>query len=188
MGLEKVHFHSNPKERKESESEVTLLCLTFWDLTDCSLPGFYIHGIFQARILEWGAIAFSAWGMRVVSFRKRVNLCLLCCCESLTPVWPRDRRIMSVVPGIFAGVGPVGEWLPVLLYQIWSHKYILSGAGSFCAFVPLDFKLPFPPCYRGQLICGHFLWRRDWRCSDGKKSHSDYSGEFSCLCTSVEDR
>ena len=57
MGLEKVHFHSNPKERKESESEVTLLCLTFWDLTDCSLPGFYIHGIFQARILERVAIS-----------------------------------------------------------------------------------------------------------------------------------
>ena len=43
----------------KSESEVAQSCPTLSDLTDCSLPGFSIHGIFQARILEWGAIAFS---------------------------------------------------------------------------------------------------------------------------------
>ena len=43
----------------KSESEVAQLCLTLRDPTDCSLPGFSIHGIFQARVLEWGAIAFS---------------------------------------------------------------------------------------------------------------------------------
>ena len=39
--------------------EVTQLCLTFCDPMDCSLPGSSIHGIFQARILEWFAISFS---------------------------------------------------------------------------------------------------------------------------------
>ena len=34
-------------------------CPTLRDPMDCSLPGFSIHGIFQARVLEWGAIAFS---------------------------------------------------------------------------------------------------------------------------------
>ena len=34
-------------------------CLTLSDPMDCSLPGSSVHGIFQARILEWGAIAFS---------------------------------------------------------------------------------------------------------------------------------
>ena len=34
-------------------------CLTFSDLMDCSLPGSSVHGIFQARVLEWAAIAFS---------------------------------------------------------------------------------------------------------------------------------
>ena len=34
-------------------------CLTLSDPMDCSLPGPSIHGIFQARVLEWGAIAFS---------------------------------------------------------------------------------------------------------------------------------
>ena len=43
----------------KSESEVTQSCPTLSDLMDCSLPGSSIHGIFQARVLEWGAIAFS---------------------------------------------------------------------------------------------------------------------------------
>ena len=42
----------------KSESEVAQSCLTLSDPMDCSLPG-SIHGIFQARVLEWGAIAFS---------------------------------------------------------------------------------------------------------------------------------
>ena len=43
----------------KSESEVTQSCQTLHDPMDCSLPGFSVHGIFQARLLEWGAIAFS---------------------------------------------------------------------------------------------------------------------------------
>ena len=42
----------------KSESEVAQSCLTLSDPMDCSLPGSSIHGIFQARVLEWGAIAF----------------------------------------------------------------------------------------------------------------------------------
>ena len=43
----------------KSESEVAQLCPTLGDPMDCSLPGSSIHGIFQARVLDWGAIAFS---------------------------------------------------------------------------------------------------------------------------------
>ena len=43
----------------ESESEVAQSCLTLRDPMDCSLPGSSAHGIFQARVLEWVAIAFS---------------------------------------------------------------------------------------------------------------------------------
>ena len=43
----------------KSESEVAQSCPTLSDPVDCSPPGSSIHGIFQARILEWGAIAFS---------------------------------------------------------------------------------------------------------------------------------
>ena len=41
------------------KSEVAQSCLTLCDPMDCSLPGSSVHGIFQARVLEWGAIAFS---------------------------------------------------------------------------------------------------------------------------------
>ena len=43
----------------KSESEVAQSCPTLSDPMDCSLPGSSIHGIFQARVLEWGATAFS---------------------------------------------------------------------------------------------------------------------------------
>ena len=43
----------------KSESEVTQLCPILNDPMDFSLPGSAIHGIFQARVLEWAAIAFS---------------------------------------------------------------------------------------------------------------------------------
>ena len=47
----------------KSEREVAQSCLTLRDSVDHSLPGSSIHGIFQARVLEWGAIAFSKWDL-----------------------------------------------------------------------------------------------------------------------------
>ena len=44
----------------KSESEVAQLCPALSDPVDCSPPGSSVHGIFQARVLEWVAIAFSA--------------------------------------------------------------------------------------------------------------------------------
>ena len=49
----------------KSESEVAQSCLTPSDPMDCSLPGSSIHGIVQARVLEWGAIAFSTVGRKM---------------------------------------------------------------------------------------------------------------------------
>ena len=43
----------------KSEREVAQSCPTLRDPMDCSLPGSSVHGIFQARVLEWGATAFS---------------------------------------------------------------------------------------------------------------------------------
>ena len=43
----------------KTESEVTQSCLTLRDPKDCSLAGSSVHGIFQARVLEWVAVAFS---------------------------------------------------------------------------------------------------------------------------------
>ena len=43
----------------KSGSQVAQSCPTISDPMDCSLPGSSVHGIFEARVLEWGAIAFS---------------------------------------------------------------------------------------------------------------------------------
>ena len=56
----------------KSESEVAQSCLTFSNPTDCSLPGSSIHGIFQARVLESGAIAFSK-----LEFSPKQYICIL---------------------------------------------------------------------------------------------------------------
>ena len=53
------HRMSNPSKVKESESEVAQSCPTLCDPVDCSPPGSFVHGILQARILEWVAIPFS---------------------------------------------------------------------------------------------------------------------------------
>ena len=56
----------------KSESEVAQSCPTLSDSMDCSLTGSSVHGIFQARVLEWGAIAFS-----VSMVREHVNFSAL---------------------------------------------------------------------------------------------------------------
>ena len=62
--------------RVVSESEVSQSCPTLCDPIDCSLPGSSVHGIFQARVLEWVAISFS----------RRSS-------------WPRDRTQVSYIVG-----------------------------------------------------------------------------------------
>ena len=51
----------------KSEREVAQSCLTLRNPMDCSLPDSSVHGIFQARVLEWGAIAFSKSGVEWVN-------------------------------------------------------------------------------------------------------------------------
>ena len=64
----------------KSESEVAQLCATLSDPMDCSPPGSSIHGIFQARVLEWGATAFSVVFLvinTVCEIRPLLALCSL---------------------------------------------------------------------------------------------------------------
>ena len=60
--------------KMKSEREVSQLCLTLHDPMDCSLPGSSVHGIFQARVLEWGAIAFSGEMLYLPVFRYSLAL------------------------------------------------------------------------------------------------------------------
>ena len=61
----------------KSESEVTQLCPTLHDPMDCLLPGSSIHGIFQASVLEWGAIAFSIYTIKYYSAIKKNTFVLV---------------------------------------------------------------------------------------------------------------
>ena len=56
-------------------------CPTLCDPMDCSLPGSPIHGIFQGRVLEWGALAFSS----LVAYTPPKNLSILVCKDSGNP-------------------------------------------------------------------------------------------------------
>ena len=58
----------------KSESEVAQSCPTLLDPMDCSLPGSSVHGIFQARVLEWGVTAFSV-GYYYRLRNTTVNVC-----------------------------------------------------------------------------------------------------------------
>ena len=64
------------QEKSQSESEVAQSCPTLCHPMDCSLPGSSLHGILQARVLEWVAISFSRGSSR-----------------------PRDRTRVSHIPG-----------------------------------------------------------------------------------------
>ena len=59
----------------KSESEVAQSCPTLSNPRDCSLPGSSAHGIFQARVLEWGAIALGD----AAASAKSLQLCLTLC-------------------------------------------------------------------------------------------------------------
>ena len=56
------------------KSEVVQSCRTLSDPMDCSLPGSSVHGIFQARVLEWGAIAFSMTNLGSILKNRDITL------------------------------------------------------------------------------------------------------------------
>ena len=58
----------------KSESEVAQSCPTLSDPMDCSLPGSSVHGIFQARVLEWGVIAYISDQIRADQSLSHVRL------------------------------------------------------------------------------------------------------------------
>ena len=82
----------------KSESEVTQSCLIPSDPMDCSPPGSSVHGIFQARVLEWVAIAFSIyWSLGKCKLKPRwdVTACLLECLKLKRMIIPSDDEAVQ---------------------------------------------------------------------------------------------
>ena len=75
------------ESESKSEREVTQSCPTLCDPTDCSLPGSSVHGIFQARVLEWVAISFSRGSSRPRD-QTRVSLIVGRCFYRLSQASP----------------------------------------------------------------------------------------------------
>ena len=89
-----------------SWSEVAQLCPTLCNPMDCSLPGSSIHGIFQARVLEWIAISFS-----------------------MGSSWPRDRTQVSRIAGRRFSVWATREalaqhhfWVVLIGSEVVAHR------------------------------------------------------------------
>ena len=96
----------------KSESEVTQSCPTLSDPMDCSLPGSSIHGIFQARVLEWGAIAFSAtslWHLLINRKASRVDM--------LWEAWKKATHVLLCSKTL---------WKLSLLVTLWRQMICLT--------------------------------------------------------------
>ena len=72
------HWSGLPFPSPMHQSEVAQSCPTLSDLTDCSLPGSSVHGIFQARGLEWGDIAFSTSYWIAFVFLSKIKWTYFC--------------------------------------------------------------------------------------------------------------
>ena len=94
-------------------SEVTQSCPTLCDPMDCSLPGFSIHGIFQARILEWVAISFSRGSSQ-----------------------PRDRTLVSHIAGRRFTLWAIREiHLVSINYFFLPHTFLPVCVNNFVSFL-----------------------------------------------------
>ena len=132
MQANKHHY----RHQKESQSQVVQLCPTLCDPMDYSLPGSSVHGIFQARVLEWIAISFSI-RRRVLCLKKKKKKKLLCfwwlnehmelvTTKTETPLRKRTGRTSSVRNLLLSSTGSLEANLLLLLLkrilnklQIW---------------------------------------------------------------------
>ena len=90
----------------ESESEAAQSCPTLRYPMDCSLPGSSVHGIFQARVLEWGAIAFSKES-------KGIS-------KTFAPRWYYKRRIWKIFLTYFLLLSTHSDKFCLLISSSWS--------------------------------------------------------------------
>ena len=99
------------------ESEVAQSCLTLCDPMDCSLPGSTIHGIFQARVLEWAAISFSRG-----SSQHRDQIHVSCTADSLVQ-FSRSLVFNSLRPQEPQHTRPP---CPLPIARVYPNSYPLS--------------------------------------------------------------
>ena len=115
----------NPKESIVVNSEVAQSCPTFCDPMDCSLPGSFIHGLFQARELEWVAISFS----RGSSWPKDLT-CISCIGRQILYHWATREALLLTFS--ILNSRPCVDWDPHLFCAL-THYYLWA---LFMAYDP----------------------------------------------------
>ena len=117
----------------KSEREVVQSCLTLRDPMDCSPPGSSVHGIFQAKVLEWGAIAFSDIVPSIREFPRRElhmairalqNSFVTYLSSKLISTFKSRWHLKRILSGEKMRVGNYTEcrW-PQLFYQLFYQLY-----------------------------------------------------------------
>ena len=137
----------------KSESEVAYSCPTLSDPVDCSLPGFSVHGIFQARVVEWVGIAFPATWLKSILYFITLFLSLVIClcmhakslesCPTLCD--PSDSSPPgSAVPGILQA--RTLEWVAISFSKIHTtiykiiNKDLLYSTGNYIQYPILTYN------------------------------------------------
>ena len=123
----------------KSESKVTQSCTTRSYPMDCSPPGFSVHGIFQARVLEWGAISFTLNVFKLshsptveqndVTYSLIYNKMLNIWCGLLITVLKVKNRMVVWVQNSYKCITYLSSALPswpgtVALWPAWHHKRV----------------------------------------------------------------
>ena len=130
---QRYHYSSKVKE-----SEVAQSCQTLCDPMDCSLPGSSVHGIYQARILEWVAISFSrrsSWPRDWTQVSRTIG-------RHFTFWATREAHYSSKALSKDWGVGgsPIVEMILPLITQLMKTNHtILHGLSTF----PLQWPTPY---------------------------------------------
>ena len=135
----------------ESEREVSQSCPTPSDPMDCSLPGSSVHGIFQARVLEWGAIAFSRnqmWSILFVESHGSVILRFNVWWSLLVWVYLEPRFVHTIWLHIVVGFDKV-----LLTGSISSARLILKPPAPLSLSALILF-----PSGPDLITCSKHLW------------------------------
>ena len=178
----------------ESKSEVAQSCLTLSDPMDCSLPGSSIHGIFQARVLEWGAIAFSILCVKQESNGQRPLGCQLDFFHStdhqkkqLTLLQSLRSMCEIVVVQLLSHVWLfVTPWIAACQTssspEVFSHSCPLS---QWCHLTISSSAIPFSSCRQSFPASESFLmsqlirWPNYWNFSFSISPSNEYLGLIS---------
>ena len=109
----------------KSESEVTQSCPTLSDPMDCSLPGSSVRGIFQARVLEWGAIAFSTGTSGGKKLQAEEIHCINSPKAEMCLAWARNNNEASIEARNHNNSNKVADFCCALNYSLSSLLSII---------------------------------------------------------------